>query len=144
MPGPLALLATTAAALFAGGALYAAVVEHPAREACGPPMAVAHFRKSYPRGAALQAPLALVGGLAAVGVWLTGGPAGWLWGGLLLAAAVPYTLVVMLATSRRLMDPALAPDVLETRRLLHRWGALHLVRTGLGLLALGLLLSAGR
>jgi hypothetical protein len=144
MPGPLALLATAAAALFAGGALYATFVEHPARQACGPPMAVAHFRRSYPRGAALQAPLALVGGLAAVGVWLAGGPASWLWGGLALAAVVPYTLVVMRPTNRRLMDPALAPDVLETRRLLRRWGVLHLARTALGLIALGLMLGAGR
>lgn len=140
----LALVATAAAALFAGGALYATVVEHPARQACGPPMAVAHFRRSYPRGAALQAPLALVGALAAAGVWLAGGGPGWLGGGLALGAVVPYTLLAMLATNRRLMDPALAPDVLETRRLLRRWGALHLVRTLLGLLALGLMLTAGR
>lgn len=140
----LALVATTAAALFAGGALYATVVEHPARQACGPPMAVAHFRRSYPRGAALQAPLALVGALAGVGVWLAGGGPGWLGGGLALGAVVPYTLLAMLATNRRLMDPALAPDVLETRRLLRRWGVLHLARTLLGLLALGLMLTAGR
>jgi hypothetical protein len=140
----LALVATAAAALFAGGALYATVVEHPARQACGPPMAVAHFRRSYPRGAALQAPLALVGALAAAGVWLAGGGPGWLGGGLALGAVVPYTLLAMLATNRRLMDPALAPDVLETRRLLRRWGALHLARTLLGLLALGLMLTAGR
>ncbi len=39
-----------AAALFAGGALYVSLVEHPARLATGPPMAVAQFRTSYPRG----------------------------------------------------------------------------------------------
>ena len=62
----LAWIATGAATLFAGGALYVSLVEHPARLATGPPMAVAQFRASYPRGAKLQ------GGLAALGThaWL--------------------------------------------------------------------------
>lgn len=129
-------IATAACALFTGGALYASLVEHPARMACGPPLAVAQFRMSYPRGARLQAPLALVGCLAAVGAWLTGAPAGWLLAGLALGLTVPYTLVGMMPTNRRLLDRRLGPDLPETRHLLRRWGNLHLVRTGLSLLAL--------
>lgn len=136
----LADLATVSAALFAGGALYAAVVEHPARVACGPPMAVAQFRTSYPRGAGLQGSLATVGSLAAVGAWLGGAPPAWLIAAVALIAVVPYTLLVMRATNRRLRDRRLAPDILETQRLLRRWGLLHLVRVALGLLALGLML----
>ena len=77
----LAGLATVAAGLFAGAALYVTLVEHPARTGCGPMLAVAQFRKSYPRGAALQAPLAIVGCLAAAGAWLAGGGARWLLAG---------------------------------------------------------------
>jgi hypothetical protein len=137
----LADLATVCAALFAGGAVYAAAVEHPARVACGPPMAVAQFRMSYPRGAWLQGSLAVLGALAAIGAWLGGAPRTWLVAGLVLIAVVPYTRLVMHATNGRLRDRRLAPDVPETQRLLHRWGLLHLVRVGLGLLALGLMLG---
>ena len=131
----LAGLATVAAGLFAGAALYVTLVEHPARTGCGPMLAVAQFRKSYPRGAALQAPLAIVGGLAAAGAWLAGAGSGWLLAGLLLGALVPFTLVVILPTNRRLLDLALEPDTPEAVRLLRRWGLLHAVRTLLSLVA---------
>jgi hypothetical protein len=131
----LAWAATGAAALFAGGALYVSLVEHPARLATGPPMAVAQFRTSYPRGARLQGGLAGLGTLAALGAWLGGGSTGWLGAGIVLGLVVPYTLVVILPTNRRLLDRTLAPDAPEARRLLRRWGALHAVRTLLGLAA---------
>lgn len=140
MTGALAWIATAACALFAGGALYASLVEHPARLACGPPMAVAQFRTSYPRGARLQAPLAVVGFLAAAGAWAHEAPGAWLLAGVLLGLAVPFTLVAILPTNRRLLDPALAPDAPEAQRLLRRWGHLHLVRTALSLVALALML----
>jgi Domain of unknown function (DUF1772) len=136
----LAGLATIAAGLFAGAALYVTLVEHPARTGCGPLLAVAQFRKSYPRGAALQAPLAIAGCLAAAGTWLAGGGAGWLLAGVALGAVVPYTLVVILPTNRRLLDPALEPDTPEAARLLRRWGLLHHVRTLLSLVAFALML----
>lgn len=129
----LADVAAAAGVLFAGGALYVSLVEHPARMACGPPMAVAQFRTSYPRAAWLQGGLAVVGCLAAIAAWLGGARGGWLAAGLLLGLVVPYTFVVVMPTNRRLLDTALPPDVPETRRLLRRWGALHAVRTLVGL-----------
>jgi hypothetical protein len=131
----LSWIAAGAAALFAGGALYASLVEHPARQACGPPMAAAQFRTSHPRAARLQGGLAVVGCLAAGGAWLTGGPLAWAAAGALLGAVVPSTLLVTAPTSRRLLDRTLAPDAPEARRLLRHWGALHAVRTLLGLAA---------
>lgn len=128
-------IAAGAATLFAGGALYVSLVEHPARLLTGPPMAVAQFRTSYPRGAWLQGGLAVLGTQAAVGAWLGGAPIGWLGGGALLGLVVPYTLVAILPTNRRLLDRNLSPDAPETRRLLERWGALHALRTLLGLAA---------
>ena len=128
-------VAAGAAALFAGGALYVSLVEHPARILTGPPMAVAQFRTSYPSGAWLQGGLAALGTLAAVGAWLAGARIAWLVAGALLGLVVPYTLVVILPTNERLMDRALAPGSPEARALLRRWTALHAVRTVLGLAA---------
>jgi hypothetical protein len=131
----LAWIAAGAAALFAGGALYVSLVEHPARLGTGPPMAVAQFRTSYPRAAWLQGGLAVAGALAAAGAWLGGAGLGWLAAGALLGLVVPYTLGVILPTNRRLLDRTLAPDAPEARQLLRRWTALHAVRTVMGLAA---------
>jgi hypothetical protein len=128
-------VAAGAAALFAGGALYVSLVEHPARMLTGPPMAVAQFRTSYPRGARLQGGLAALGTLAAVGAWLAGAGIAWLGAGALLGLVIPYTLVAILPTNHRLLDRALAPDAPEARALLRRWTGLHAVRTALGLAA---------
>jgi hypothetical protein len=136
----LAGVATAAGGLFAGAALYVTLVEHPARVGCGPMVAVAQFRLSYPRGAALQAPLAVIGGLAGIGVWLAGGALAWLAAGGALGLVVPVTLVAIMPTNRRLLDRGLEPDTPEAERLLRRWGHLHLIRTVLGLLAFGWML----
>lgn len=129
----LAWIAAGSATLFAGGALYVSLVEHPARLATGPPMAVAQFRTSYPRGARLQGGLAVVGTLAAVGTWLAGGWFDWVAAGALLGSVIPYTVLVIFPTNKRLLDRSLSPDAPETRRLLQRWGVLHAVRTLVGL-----------
>lgn len=133
----MAWLATLAAACFAGGALYASAVEHPARMACGPPMGLAQFRTSHPRATWLQAFLGVLAFVGGLGAWLGGGSWQWLAAGLTVGGAVPYTLLLEHRTSRRLLDPALPPDVPETRRLLRRWGALHLVPAVLGLAGAG-------
>jgi hypothetical protein len=134
-PWVLTWVAAGAAALFAGGALYVSLVEHPARLATGPLMAVAQFRTSYPRAAWLQGGLAALGTLAGIGAWLGGAPIGWLAAGLLLGLVVPYTLVAILPTNKRLLDRTLSPDAPEAQQLLRRWTALHAVRTLLGLAA---------
>ena len=56
----LLILATLAAGLFAGAAIYITAVEHPARLACGAELAVREFAPSYQRATLMQAPLALV------------------------------------------------------------------------------------
>jgi predicted RNA-binding protein YlqC (UPF0109 family) len=42
---------------------------------------------------------------------------------------VPFTLIVILPTNKRLRDPALKGHDVEGGRLLARWGRLHAVRT---------------
>ena len=54
----LEILATLAAGLFTGAALYVTAVEHPARVSCGSVLAVTEFRPSYERGAVMQTALA--------------------------------------------------------------------------------------
>jgi Domain of unknown function (DUF1772) len=145
MPPLLDLLALVTTGLFAGAALYITIVEHPARVECGVPIAVAEFRPSYRRAAVMQASLAVIGTLAALGRWWSSGGQGWLVGGLLLGAVILFTLVVVLPTNRRLLVGSLNTTSREAAVLLRRWGHLHVVRTVLSVVAfLVLLWAAGR
>ena len=138
---PLALVAT---ALFAGAAVYISLVEHPARESCGPAIAVAQFGPSYRRGAIMQGGLALVGFVAGLGRWATLGGDGWLAGGLLLGVLIPYTLIVIMPTNRALLASQSAPGASDVRVLLVRWGWLHAVRSLLSVVALVLFVALPR
>lgn len=135
------LVALLCTGLFAGAAVYVTLVEHPARLECGPALAIAEFRPSYRRAAVMQAALAGIGCLAALATWMQGRGASVLVAGLLLGAAIPFTLVVILPTNKRLLDPGLDPQSTEAAVLLARWGKLHAVRTaasGAAFLLLGL------
>jgi uncharacterized membrane protein len=135
------LVALLCTGLFAGAAVYVTLVEHPARLECGPALAIAEFRPSYRRAAVMQAALAGIGCLAALAAWMQGRGASVLVAGLLLGAAIPFTLVVILPTNKRLLDPGLDPQSTEAAVLLARWGKLHAVRTaasGAAFLLLGL------
>ena len=135
-------IALVSTALFAGAAVYVSLVEHPARESCGAALAIAEFGPSYRRGAIMQGGLALIGGLAGVMRWAMVGGAGWLVGGLLLASLIPYTLIVIMPTNKRLLDPALDAQSPEAAALLCRWGRLHSIRTLAGCVALGAVLAS--
>ncbi len=126
---PWDLLAVLCCGLFAGAAIYVTLVEHPARMACGTVVALAEFAPSYRRGAVMQASLAAIGCLAAVVAWWQGAGTSWLIGGLLLGFSIPWTLLVILPTNKRLLDPALDGTSPEATMLLKRWGSLHLVRS---------------
>ncbi len=123
------LVATVAAGLFAGAAVFVTVVEHPARLECGQVLAIKEFGPNYRRAAVMQGVLAVVGLSASSVAWYQGFGVGWLVGGLLLGALVPFTLVVIMPTNRRLLDSGLDSSSGEARELLSRWGQLHAVRT---------------
>src|SRR4029453_11355717 len=74
-------------------------------------------------------PLAAVGFLTALGAWALGRSVPVLVAGLLLGALIPFTLLVVLPTNKRLLDPALDPPSTEAASLLTRWGRLHAVRS---------------
>ena len=83
-----------------------------------------------------------LGTLAAIAAWLQGAPAPWLIGGLLLGAVVPFTLIVILPSNKRLLDPSLDKDSELAQQLLQRWATLHAVRSALSLASFLLLLFA--
>jgi Domain of unknown function (DUF1772) len=139
----LLLVSTVAAGLFAGAAVYITAVEHPARVACGPELAVREFAPSYQRGTIMQASLAVVGCLAGLAAgWLREDPVMAV-AALLLGAVVPFTLVVIFPTNKRLLDPALDLRSDNARQLLARWGRLHAVRSVLSTSAFILLVARG-
>ena len=134
------LLATLCAGLFAGAAIYITLVEHPARLECGTDLAAREFVPSYRRATLMQASLAALGLLAAVFAWVQGRGLGALVGGALLGAVIPFTLVVIFPTNKRLLDPALDRGSVEAAALLAQWGRLHAVRGLLSACAFGVLL----
>ena len=116
-------------ALFAGAALYINLAEHPARMQCGTKLAATVFGPSYHRAAAMQVPLALVATVSAVGSWWFDDSILWLAGALLIFAVVPFTLLVILPTNKRLLTADINRTSPEIHGLLVRWGRLHAVRT---------------
>jgi hypothetical protein len=132
------IIAALCAGVFAGAAIYITAVEHPARLSCGTELALREFAPSYHRATIMQAPLAVTGCLAGVwSSWLLGD--GWLAvAAILLGSVVPFTLIVIVATNKQLLDPALDPRGTKAQALLTRWGRLHAVRTVLSTAAFGL------
>src|SRR5499433_3856227 len=133
-------IAVPSCALFTGAALYITFVEHPARMQCGVELAATEFAPSYHRATVMQATCAAVGLLSSVAAWLAGATIWWLIAGLLLGSVIPFTLIVILPTNKRLLDPTLDKRSAEAERLLARWGRLHAVRSVLSGLALLLFL----
>jgi Domain of unknown function (DUF1772) len=140
----LGLVAVACCGLFAGAALYVNLVEHPARMSCGVEIALAEWAPSYRRATVMQASLAVVGGMTAVLAWASAGGLGYLVGGILLLAIVPFSLVVVFPTNKRLLDRQATREVGDAEQLLERWNALHAVRSGLSIVAFGFMLSAVR
>lgn len=137
----LGLLALAVAASFTGAAFYINVAEHPARMTLPDEAALAQWRPAYARGLAMQASLAVVGGLLGfVAAWRGG--AAFAVGGALMLANWPWTMLVMLPVNRRLATLA-SPDVeARARSLLGRWNRLHAARTVLGACAVAVFLVA--
>jgi anthrone oxygenase-like protein len=127
------VLAIFCSGLFAGAAAYVSFVEHPARMACGTLLAATEFGPSYRRATVMQAALAAVAFSAGLVAWRISGFAGWLLGACFIGAVIPFTLIVIFPTNKKLLDASLDGGSEEARRLLVKWGRLHAVRTVLGL-----------
>ncbi len=129
-------LALVLAAVFAGAAIYVALVEQPARLQLDDRAGLLQWQPSYRRGAMMQAPLALIGGLVGLFAGWQSDDWRWLLGAALLLAPWPYTLMVMLHTNTLLEANRGGDAGPETRALLVKWGRLHLIRVALGIAAM--------
>lgn len=137
--GQLALLV---AAIFAGAALYVSLVEQPARLHLDDRSLLVQWKPAYKRGAAMQAPLAIIGFLLGLLAWWQTGVWQWFAGALLIIANWPYTLLIIMPTNKRLLAIDQSQVGHDSRKLLEKWGGLHAVRTGLGVAASCLFLWA--
>jgi uncharacterized membrane protein len=129
------LLALIGAAIFTGAALYVNVAEQPARLLLDDRALLTEWKPSYRRGAAMQAPLALLGCLLGLIAWWQTSQYGFLVGAIAMIAPWPWTLIAIKPTNDALL--ATEPDQAgpQTRAFVVKWGALHGVRTALGALA---------
>jgi hypothetical protein len=129
------LLAMVAAAIFAGAAFYVNFAEQPARLSLDDRALLAEWKPSYKGGAAMQAPLALVGFLLGMLAWWQAAHIGFLIGAILILAPWPWTLLVIKPTNDALLATEADKAGPQSRALIVRWGAIHAVRTLLGALA---------
>jgi hypothetical protein len=129
------LVALIAAAIFTGAALYVNVAEQPARLSLDNCALLTEWKPSYRRGAAMQAPLALLGCLLGLIAWWQTSQPGFLVGAIAMIAPWPRTLIGIKPTNDELL--ATEPDQSgpQIRALVVKWGVLHSVRTALGALA---------
>jgi hypothetical protein len=139
-------LALIVAAVFAGAAIYINVAEQPARLHLDDGALLNEWKPAYKRGAAMQAPLAVLGFLLGTfEAWQSGGFL-WLIGAIVIILNWPWTLLVIMPINNKLMDlddlgahSAATPDV---RALVRTWGRRHAVRSALGLAAVAIFLKA--
>lgn len=136
------ILALVIAAAFTGAAIYINVAEHPARLGLSVGSLLTQWKPSYARGFAMQASLAVLGGVLGALAWWKTGDGLWLAGAVVLVSNWPYTLLGIMPTNRQLLATAPESADAATRALLERWGRLHAVRSGLGAIATLLFLIA--
>src|SRR6267142_3311245 len=129
------LLALTVAAIFTGAAFYVNVAEQPARLSLDDPALLTEWKPSYKRGAAMQAPLALVGFLLGLTAWWQTSYPGFLLGGIAMVAPWPWTLIAIKPVNDALLATRVDQAGPATRALILKWGILHSVRPVLGALA---------
>jgi hypothetical protein len=129
------LIALAVAAAFAGTAFYVGFAEQPARLQLDEQPLLAQWKPSYARGFIMQASLALIS--AAFGFLASFQLHDWRWAiaAALILANWPYTLLVMMPTNKRIATWPIGQASAESRALIVKWGAMHAVRTALGLSA---------
>jgi cytochrome P450 len=129
------LVALTVAAAFAGAAFYVGFAEQPARLRLDDRALLQQWKPSYARGFAMQATLAVIS--AVFGFLASWQLRDWRWAlaAMLILANWPYTHFVMMPTNKRIGAWPIESADRESRALIARWGAMHAVRTALGVAA---------
>src|SRR5207247_10046258 len=103
--------------------------EHPACMLCATKLATTVFGSSYDLARAMPVSLALAAAISAVGSWWFNHSMLWITGAALIFAVVPFTLIVIFPTDKRLLKAGIDRSSPETHMLLVRWARLHAVRT---------------
>ncbi|HXQ52699.1 MAG TPA: DUF1772 domain-containing protein [Stellaceae bacterium] len=134
--------ALVVAAAYSGAALYINVAEGPARLRLDDRALLAQWKPAYTRGFALEAPLTVLGFLLGLLAWWETGRWAWLLGATVMIANVPYTLLCILPTNKKLLATELEGAGPETRALIETWDARHAGRTALGFAATSFFLWA--
>ena len=114
--------------IFFGVAFYVSFAEQPARLACEPSIALAQWRPSYKRAAAMQILVTIAGVVCAVIACIVNNDFIVLLSGLTLATVAPFTLIVIMPVNKQLLDPVRNHETPGTLILLKKWGRLHFVR----------------
>ena len=135
MASVIGAVATLACSLFAGAAIYINLVEHPARLSCGTEVAARQWAPSYKRATVMQVTLAVLAAVTGLVQWVIGEGVSWLVGAAFIVSVIPFTVVAILPTNKRLLEPGRDNSSAETRRLLEAWGRLHAVRSVVSLAA---------
>ena len=125
--------------LFAGFATYCSVVEVPAMLECGTVAAANHWNNMFKRAAKYQSILQLIGASSAMGAYYLGKDNKYLYSGALVLTIPVYTLLGMMTTNYKLMDPENDKSSRETQNLLEKWAKLHAVRSIIGIIAASIL-----
>ena len=86
-------------------AIYITLIEHPARMQCGVEIAATEFEPSYRRATVMQATCAALGLASSVAAWVAGASLWWLVAGVLLGSVLPFTLIAIMPTNKRLLSP---------------------------------------
>jgi hypothetical protein len=128
------LFATVAAGLWAGIALYIALVEHPCALKVGVRYATEYFRVMSKRTAPLMMLLAAVGGVAGLLAWYETANVWWLIGAVLLLLQFPFTAIFIVPTNIKLLKVDLSESAAEADALHRRWSRMHGIRTLTGVL----------
>jgi ABC-type proline/glycine betaine transport system permease subunit len=131
----LQFLALLSCCMYTGASLYASLVEHPARMACGTEIAARVFAPSYSRAITMLFTLVLVATISSLGVWTYVNDTIWFVGSATIFAIIPFTILAVTPTLGELLRPELDPGSPRAALLLSRWGWLNTVRSLLGLSA---------
>lgn len=134
------IISVISGGIFAGAAAYISFAELPALHQSGPNELWRFFPFMYKRGAQMQAPLTVISGVTGIIYSLRIAESSpslsrlWLGAGLTFVAIVPYTIIFMMSTNKRIIESNKSVESeSEKQELLNKWSKLHLVRTAVSL-----------